>query len=115
VAKTRKQLGEKLRVAREEAGLSQEQVAQHLNVPRPAISLVERGQRRVEALELARLAKLFKRSLSYFTDEEAGVDETSPQLQLLRRTTASLSEKDRGEVLRFAEFLRGRAGADDKQ
>lgn len=114
MAKTRKQLGERLRVAREEAGLSQEQVAQHLNVPRPAISLIERGQRRVEALELARLAKLFKRPLSHFTDEEVGVDE-SPQLQLLRRTTASLSEKDRSEVLRFAEFLRGRSEADEKE
>lgn len=104
----RRILGERLRVAREEAGLSQDQVAQHLDLPRPAISLFERGQRRVEALELARLAKLFKKPLSYFTDDPA-VSEESPQLQLLKRTASELSEKDRDEVLRFAEFLRGRA------
>ncbi len=114
MANNRKQLGERLRLAREEAGLSQEQVAQHLNLPRPAISLIERGQRRVEALELARLAKLFKRPLSHFADEETPEDE-SPQLQLLKRTAASLSEKDRDEVLRFAEFLRGRSQGNDKQ
>jgi len=111
--KDRKQLAERLRIAREESGLSQEQVAEYLNLPRPAISLIERGQRRVEALELARLAKLFNRPLSFFTDDDLPRDE-SPQLELLKRTAASLSDKDRDEVLRFAEFLRQRTGAGNK-
>lgn len=102
----RKRLAERLREAREAAGLSQEDVAQKLSLPRPAISQIENGHRRVEALELARLAKLYGRSLSFFAEEEPV---GAKRLDALHRTTAELSEKDRAEVLRFAEFLRQKA------
>jgi transcriptional regulator with XRE-family HTH domain len=99
----RKRLAARLREAREAAGLSQEDVAQTLGLPRPAISQIENGHRRVEALELARLAKLYGRPLSAFAyDEPAG----AKRIEALNRTAAALSEKDRAEVLRFAEFLR---------
>ncbi len=99
----RKKLAERLRMAREAAKLSQDDVARELLLPRPAISQIENGHRRVEALELARLAKLYGRPLGFFADEEPmGAD-------ALYRTTAALSEKDRAEVLRFAEFLRQKA------
>lgn len=102
----RKQLAERLREAREAAGLSQGDVAQKLSMPRPAISQIENGHRRVEALELARLAKLYGRPLGFFADEEPV---GARRLDALNRTAAALSEKDRAEVLRFAEFLRQRA------
>lgn len=99
-------LGALLREAREGVGFSQEEVAQSLGLPRPAVSQMENGRRRVEALELARLAKLYERPLSFFADEEpvgAG------PLEALHRTAAELSDNDRAEVLRFAEFIRQRA------
>jgi transcriptional regulator with XRE-family HTH domain len=102
----RKQLADKLREAREAAGLSQDEVAQKLALPRPAISQIENGHRRVEALELARLAKLYGRPLSYFAESEPS---GSKRLDALHRTATALSEKDREEVLRFAEFLRQKA------
>lgn len=102
----RKRLAARLREAREAAGLSQEDVAQKLALPRPAISQIENGHRRVEALELARLAKLYGRPLSFFADEEPS---GAKRVDALHRTTAALSEKDRAEVLRFAEFLRQKA------
>ncbi len=105
----RKQLAARLREAREAAGLSQEDVAQKLSLPRPAISQIENGHRRVEALELARFAKLYGRSLSFFADEEPV---GSKRLEALHRTAAALSEKDRAQVLRFAEFLRQKADDD---
>lgn len=98
-------LAERLRLAREQANLSQEEVAEKLSLPRPAISQIENGRRRVEALELARLAKLYRCPMSYFAEEPAG----SERLETLNRTAASLSEKDREEVLRFAEYLRQKA------
>lgn len=103
----RMKLAERLREAREAAGLSQEDVAQKLGVPRPAVSQIENGHRRVEALELARLAKLYGRPLGFFADEEPV---GSKRQDALHRTTAALSEKDRAEVLRFAEYLRQKAG-----
>jgi transcriptional regulator with XRE-family HTH domain len=104
----RKILCERLRASREYLGLSQEEVAQQVGLPRPAISQIENGNRRVDAIELAKLAKLYQRPVSYFTGEEA-VSEP-PQLEMLKRAAAELSDKDRDEVLRFAEFLRSRSG-----
>jgi transcriptional regulator with XRE-family HTH domain len=103
----RMRLAERLRLAREAADISQDAVAQALGVPRAAISQIEHGNRRVEAIELARLAKLYKKPLSYFADDEATPE--SQEFDLLKRATADLSDKDRSEVLRFAEFLRGRS------
>ena len=103
----RKRLAERLRLAREAAEISQDVVAQTLGVPRAAISQIEHGNRRVEAIELARLAKLYKKPLGYFADDE-GANE-SQEFELLKRATSELSDKDRGEVLRFAEFLRGKS------
>lgn len=102
----RKLLATRLREAREAAGLSQEDVAQKLDLPRPAISQIENGHRRVEALELARLAKLYRQPLSSFADEEPV---GTKRLDALFRTASALSEKDRAEVLRFAEYLKQKA------
>ena len=63
-------LGERLRTAREYVGLKQEEVARHLSIPRSALSHIEAGQRKVDALELARMAKLYQRPVSWFTGEE---------------------------------------------
>lgn len=109
----RKQLAERLRQAREYLGLSQEEVAQQMGLPRPAVSQIEHGNRRVDAIELSKFAKLYQRPVSYFTGEEP-VGEP-PQIELLKRAASELSDKDRDEVLRFAEFLRARSRSDDKK
>src|SRR4051812_5168948 len=97
----RKQLAERLRDAREYLGLSQEEVARHVGLPRPAVSQIENGNRKVDAIELAKLAKLYERPVSFFTGEDP-VGEP-PQIELLKRAAAELSEKDQNEVLRFAD------------
>jgi transcriptional regulator with XRE-family HTH domain len=99
----RRMLAERLRDAREHRGLSQEAVARQLGLPRPAISHIENGHRRVEALELTELARIYDRPLSYFT-----TDAREAQLERLVRATAELAEADRDEVLRFAEELKRR-------
>jgi transcriptional regulator with XRE-family HTH domain len=106
MSRERAKLAQKLKEAREVASLSQDEVAQKLDLPRPAISQIENGHRRVEALELARLAKLYRQPLAFFADEDTA-DPT--RLDALHRTARDLSEKDRDEVLRFAEFLRQKA------
>ncbi len=114
----RQMLGEKLRQAREYLGLKQEEVAKHLGVPRSALSNIEAGQRRVEALELQKLARLYQRPTSWFTGEEPVQSELPRDVAHLARAAASLSESDREELGRFADFLRARAKArasnDDK-
>lgn len=57
----------KLRKARNEAGLMQVDVAEKLKKPQSYISKIERGERRVDIAELSILAKIYKKSLEYFT------------------------------------------------
>src|SRR5438045_9527971 len=66
----RMRLAEKLRQAREYLTLSQEEVSKVVGIPRAAISLIESGQRRVEALELKKFAAIYERPVSYFTGEQ---------------------------------------------
>jgi len=57
---------EKLRKAREEAGLSQVQVAKKLKRPQSHISNIETGQQRVDVIELQRFAKMYGKEINYF-------------------------------------------------
>jgi transcriptional regulator with XRE-family HTH domain len=108
----RRQLGERLRQAREYLGLSQEEVATYLKVPRTALTGVEGGQRRVEAIELKRLAELYRQPVSYFTGEDVAAAALPADVAHLARAAAELSVKDREELGRFAEYLRARSGGD---
>lgn len=104
----RKTLGERLREAREYLGFSQEEVATFLGVPRSALSLIETGQRKVDALELKKLAGLYKRPVGYFTGEEAEETSFGADVKHLARKVSELSLDDREELSRFADFLRVR-------
>ena len=57
---------ERLRRAREEAGLTQIQVAKKLKRPQSHISNVESGQQRVDVVELQTFAKLYNKDINYF-------------------------------------------------
>jgi transcriptional regulator with XRE-family HTH domain len=103
-------LARRLREAREFVNLSQTFVAEQTGIPRSAISDIERGERRVESLELKRLAELYRMPVDYFlgTDadsELAGVsgDET---VQALARAASDMGKPEKEQVLRFALFLR---------
>ena len=99
-------LGLRLREAREYRGLSQNDVAQNIGVTRSAISLMESGARNVSAIELSRLAKLYKVTMESLAGQDSSASES---IGMVARATATLSDKDREEVLRFAEFLRARS------
>ena len=97
-------LSARLKDAREYRGFSQEEVARHLGIPRTAISLIENGTRRVEALELRRLAELYQTSMEGLTGNDQSGEEPE-SLQLVARAAAQLSASDQDEVLRFVRFL----------
>lgn len=106
----RRLLGDRLKQAREYVGLKQEDVAKHLSIPRTALSNIEAGQRKVDALELSRMSKLYQRPLNWFTnDTEVDVTEVPSEVAHVARAAASLSSQDRQELARFADFLKSRA------
>lgn len=57
---------ERLRNARQEAGLTQVQVAKKLKRPQSYVSNVESGQQRVDVVELQKFAKLYGKDTNYF-------------------------------------------------
>lgn len=100
-------LGDRLRDAREYLGFSQEDIAIHLGVSRSAVSMIESGQRRVDALELKKLSAIYERPVGYFTGEEIEAP-LGAHVQHLARKVSQLSPADRDELSRFADFLRSR-------
>lgn len=99
-----RRLGERLREARNYLGLLQEDVAAVMRIPRASVSALETGKRRVSSLELRRLARLYRRPVGWFLGEDTEDPDFSTPLF---RATASLSDADKEQVLRFAEFLAG--------
>ncbi len=106
-----RQIGERLQQAREYLELKQEDAAVAVGLSRSALSLVENGKRKVDAVELAKFAKVYGQSIEALT----GVAETKPlpeNVQALARAATELSPGDRAELLRFAEFLQLRQPRD---
>lgn len=66
-------LGQHLRAARENRGLTQQTVADALGLPRPAMSQIESGNRSVSTLELAQFADLYQRPVTTFFSEHANL------------------------------------------
>jgi transcriptional regulator with XRE-family HTH domain len=96
-------LADRLREVREYLGLSQEFVAQHAGVSRVAISAIENGKRKVEAVELNSLAALYKYPVAYFLE---GALEEPASVRAIARAATTLSDRDREQVLQFAQFLK---------
>ena len=108
----RRRLGDRLREARKYLGLKQEEVAAYIKIPRTALTDIENGQRRVEAIELTRLARLYRQSVAYFTGEDEASASLPADVAHLARRVAALSTEDRAELSRFAEYLRSRSGGE---
>ena len=85
-------LSEKLQTLRKSAGLSQEQLAERLNVTRQAVSKWETGEGKPDIDNLLLLARLLHTTVDYLLDEEAdeprgeeGHTETPPRTESVGR------------------------------
>jgi len=56
----------KLSSARLEAGLTQVEASKKLKKPQSYLSKIERGERGVDAVELAEFAKVYNKDINYF-------------------------------------------------
>ncbi len=105
----RKLIGSRLAIARQRAGLSQSQVAAEIDLPRPSISEIEAGRRRVAADELVRFADLYSVDMDWLAGRgEQKVDLLRDKLQLAARKVAGLKEKDLEKVIDLLTSLKSR-------
>lgn len=93
----------RIREAREALGLTQEEVSAALGIPRTSVHAMEAGKRGVSALELRRMAHLYRRRVEWLLGEDEA--SPSPAEGALYRATRGLSAEDQEQVLRFAQFL----------
>lgn len=100
-----RELGERLRIARTRAGLTQDAAATKLTVARTTIVAMEKGQRRVKAEELRALAELYRQSVN------ALLRPTTVSVELLPRFRA-LSGSDDDPATQAARLLNDLAAAE---
>lgn len=93
-------VGSKLKKAREYLELTQEQVANILNLGRDAIIRIEKGTRKITADELSNFSNLYKISMENILDDHV-VQYTD---QAFARGFESLSDKDKKEILDLIKF-----------
>lgn len=79
---SQKKLGLRLKDLREQYSLSQDEMAQKIGLSRAAVSEIERGNRGVEAVELAKIANLFRLSIdAVLRDEDPADAETINKIE----------------------------------
>lgn len=93
-------VGLKLKRAREYLNLTQEQVANILQVGRDAIIRIEKGNRKITAEELSNFSKLYKISMNEILEEE----DINFSNQAFARGFEELSIKDKKEILDLIKF-----------
>ncbi len=103
-------IASRLKIAREMAGLSQNQVAKMLGLKRPAISEIEAGRRKVSADEIAQLAEIYDADISWLLNKKT--EEVQDRIELAAREFNKLRPEDVDRLLTVLSALRGKEGAD---
>ena len=98
------ELGERLQEERKYRGYSQKEIADFLGISRSSISLIEGGDRKINSIELQKLADFYGTTVDSLLDSSPGSGQND-EIDLIARKAEDLSSEDRKEVLRFAEFF----------
>jgi Zn-dependent peptidase ImmA (M78 family)/DNA-binding XRE family transcriptional regulator len=102
---SQEELAGRLKAARENAGLTQQEVAEEAGMTRLAVVRIEAGKRAVNSLELAEMARLYGRAISEFLEE--GVFEEDPLVALFRAAPGYTEDpKLKRELLRCVDLCR---------
>ena len=76
-----RQVGKELQDARKHSGMTQEAAAEVLGVARTTITAIEKGERRIKAGELIKLARAYGRQVSDFVRQRPRFESFQPQLR----------------------------------
>ena len=101
-------IGEKLRIARENSGLSQGQAAKLIGFHRPTISEIEAGRRKVSTDELKVFADIYQVSIDWLLGELEGDKEIERRLQLVARELSTLSQSDLDKVVNLLSSIKSK-------
>lgn len=99
-------VAERLREAREAAGLSQGQVAKKLEMHRPTISEIEAGRRKVSAGEIERFAQLYGISVEWIVSGSTEDESSDARIRMAARELSKMSEPDLDRLMKMLRMLR---------
>ncbi|MGH7862606.1 MAG: ImmA/IrrE family metallo-endopeptidase, partial [Candidatus Dormibacteraceae bacterium] len=98
-----RELGRRLQEARKSCGLTQQEASDYLGVARTTITAIEKGERRIQPLEIIRLAEYYGRQVDDFVRSGQPVEAFSVQL----RAALAPDQSDEEEITRGTwEFQR---------
>jgi len=105
-----KEIGKKIQQAREEKGLSQEQLARMIGCSQSALSNYEKGKRRLYLSHLEKLAEALEKPIEYFMeskteDQSENIFGHDSELVRLINEFACLSSWERQLVFEYIEYL----------
>jgi len=96
-------IGDRLRKAREAAGLSQGQVSKLLGLHRPTITGIENETRKVSAGELLQFSELYHVSLDWLAGDKFKAND---KVKLAARKLTGLKEADLDTLMRIIDSFR---------
>lgn len=105
------QIGQKIQTAREEKGISQEQLAKFLGCSQAALSNYEKGKRRLYLSQLEKLSEILEKPLDFFVEYSSGsiasppADSSSQLVTKLVNSINLLNEEQLCLVSEFIDFL----------
>jgi len=103
-----KSIGLKIQSAREEKGLSQEQLSKAMGCSQSALSNYEKGKRRLYLSQLEALAKILDKPLDYFVESiSAGnTNEDDSEKESSRRKIETMLDKlDEKQLLQVIDHI----------
>lgn len=100
-------IGKRLRWAREQAGLSQGQIAKMLDYHRPTISQIENGDRNVKPAEIAKFAEIYDVKEEWIIRGDIALEHVKDdRIALAARELSKLNASDLDKILHLIKVMR---------
>lgn len=109
---SKEDIANRLRSAREMAGLSQGQAAKKLGFHRPTISEIEAGRRNVKSDELAQFAKLYGVEICWLTEGKVNEDKIDQKILAAARNLSSMKDEDIETLINTIKMIKSSGGKD---
>jgi len=104
----KQELANRVRMARELAGLSQGQVAKRMNVHRPTISEIEAGRRNLKAEEIEYFANLYGVDMKWLISGEVSEEKLSSGVLAAARELNSMSPEDLDLLMETIKIIKSK-------
>lgn len=102
----KKQIADKLKLARDLSGLSQSQAAKILHLSRPTISEIEQGRRNVSGTELKQFSDIYDVDINWILSESEENDDINNKIQLAAREISKMSDKDADKLFKLLSSMK---------